>query len=98
MDEMTLKDEWDRLDSETRHWLLDNPGCAMVPCTVTDRIREISVGSIEMDGHGQMVLSREDLDFLREKGTGVGAARGSEEFRFFDATQPGSAADSQGSS
>lgn len=33
---MTLKEEWDRLDSETLQWLLDNPGCVMVPRTVTD--------------------------------------------------------------
>lgn len=100
MDEMTLKEEWGRLDSETRQWLLNNPGCSMVPCTVTDRIRQNSTGNIEVDvdGHGQMLLSREDLDFLREKGAGVGAAKGSDEFRFFDATQPGSVADPQGSS
>jgi hypothetical protein len=95
---MTLKDKWDQLDSETRRWLLDNPGCAMVPCTVTDRIRQLSAGNIDVDGHGQMVLSREDLDFIREKGTGLGVARDREEYLFFDATQPGSAADSQGTS
>jgi hypothetical protein len=35
---MTLKEEWDRLDSETRHWLLDNPGCPLVPNTITARM------------------------------------------------------------
>ena len=70
---MTLKDEWDRLDSETRKWFLDNPGCVMVPRTVAARIRRNSAGHIEVDGHGQMILSREDLDVIREKGTGMGA-------------------------
>jgi hypothetical protein len=36
-----------------------------------------------------MQLSREDLDFIREKGTAVGAGEISGDLRFFDATQPG---------
>jgi hypothetical protein len=86
---MTLKDEWDRLDSETRQWLLDNPGCVVVPRTVTARIKQNSAGDLEVDQHGQMQLSREDLDFIREKGTAVGAGEISGDLRFFDATQPG---------
>ncbi|MGY4541757.1 hypothetical protein ACVWY0_001670 [Arthrobacter sp. UYNi723] len=89
MYEMTLKDEWERLDSETRQWLLDNPGCVMVPRTVTAMIKQNSAGHVDVDGHGQMLLSREDLDFIREKGTGVGTGQNSEALRFFDATQPG---------
>ncbi|WP_258804118.1 hypothetical protein [Pseudarthrobacter sp. NS4] len=86
---MALKDEWDRLDSETRQWLLDNPGCVMVPRTVAALIQQNSTGHLEVDEHGQMLLSREDLDFIREKGTGIGAREISEEVRFFDATEPG---------
>ena len=85
---MTLKDEWDRLDSETRKWLLDNPGCVMVPRALTAEIQKNSAQHIEVDGHGQMVLSREDLDFIREKGTGVGPGEVSEDYRFFEAAQP----------
>jgi hypothetical protein len=88
MSDMTLKEEWDRLDSETRQWLLNNPGCVMVPRTVTARITQNSVGHIEVDYHGQMMLSREDLDFIREKGSDVDASQLSAEFRFFDATKP----------
>ncbi|MET4147195.1 hypothetical protein [Arthrobacter sp. UYCo732] len=73
MHEMVLKDEWDRLDSQTRQWLLDNPGCVTVPRTVAAMIKQNSAGHVEVDGHGQMLLSREDQDFIREKGTGVGA-------------------------
>ncbi|WP_258805753.1 hypothetical protein [Pseudarthrobacter sp. NS4] len=60
----------------------------MVPHTVSARIKEIAAGHIEVDEHGQMLLSREDLDFIREKGTGVGTREISEELQFFDATQP----------
>lgn len=35
-----------------------------------------------------MILSRDDLDFIHEKGTDVDAVQVSE-VRFFDATQPG---------
>jgi hypothetical protein len=86
---MTLKDEWDRLDAETRKWLLDNPGRVLVPNTLTTRIQQNTTKHIEVDGHGQMILSREDLDFIRDKRTGGGAAPIPDELRFYDATQPG---------
>ncbi len=60
----------------------------MVPRTVSARIKENAAGPIEVDEHGQMPLSREDLDFIREKGTGVSTREVSEELQFFDATQP----------
>jgi hypothetical protein len=85
---MTLKEEWDRLDSQTCHWLLDNPGCVLVPNTITARIQDSSDELVDVDEHGQMILSREDIDFIREKGTGVGAADISDDLRFFEATQP----------
>lgn len=70
---MVMKDEWDRLDSQTRRWLVDNPGCMTVPRTVAALIMQNSAGPVEVDGHGQMLLSREDQDFIREKGTSTGA-------------------------
>ena len=85
---MTLKDEWDRLGSATRGWLMENPGCVLVPHAVTVQIQKASTGHIEVDGHGQMILSREDLDFVRAKRSGAGPAQVGEEFRFFDAAQP----------
>jgi hypothetical protein len=67
MSEMTLKDEWDRLDSDTRQWLVANPGCVLVPRSVNAGVKQESVRRIEVDVHGQMMLSREDLDFIRER-------------------------------
>lgn len=86
---MALKDEWDRLDTEARTWLLDNPGCVLVPHAVTAAIQQASAGPISVDGHGQMILTREDLDFIRTKGSGVGAGPPTDQFTFFDAVQPG---------
>ena len=84
---MTLRDEWQRLDSDTRKWLLDNAGCVLAPSTITAVVQQNSERHIDVDRHGQMILSREDLDFIREKGTGVGAGQVNEEFQFNDATQ-----------
>lgn len=86
---MSLKDEWERLDADTRKWLLDNPGCVLLPSAITAVIQRVSDRHIDVDGHGQMILSREDLDFIREKGIPLGAGQVNEEFHFFDATQPG---------
>lgn len=85
---MSLNELWDRIDSETRQWLLDNPGCVLVPNTITARIQGTTDRLLDVDEHGQMILHRDDLDFIREKGDGVGAAHISEDLRFFDANQP----------
>jgi len=85
---MTLKEEWDRLDARTRKWLMDNPGCVLVPAVVTDAIQQAAVGRIDVDVHGQMILSREDLDLIREKGAGKAERQPNEQFSFFDAAQP----------
>jgi hypothetical protein len=83
---MNLKDEWERLDSETRNWLLENPGCVILPRTMSARIVRDASGKIDCDRHGQIPLSREDLDFIREKSHGTGSI--TTEHRFFDANQP----------
>ena len=64
---VSLKDEWDRLDSETRQWLLDNPGCMILPRTMSTRINEEAATEIERDQHGQIILSRDDHEFVRGK-------------------------------
>ena len=84
---MNLKDEWERLDSETRKWLLENPGCVILPRTMSARICRDAAGKIDCDQHGQIALSREDLDFIREKSSGTGSV--TSEHLFFDANQPG---------
>jgi hypothetical protein len=68
---MTVKDQWDRLDPDTKKWLLDNPGCLILPHSITATIREESGQDIECDQHGQMVLSPQDRDFIRAKARGA---------------------------
>ncbi|WP_457974596.1 hypothetical protein [Arthrobacter sp. D1-17] len=66
---MTVEDQWDRLDPETKKWLLDNPGCLILPHGITATIREESGQDMECDQHGQMLLSPQDRDFIRSKAT-----------------------------
>lgn len=82
---MSLKDEWDRLDSETRTWLLENPACLLLPPAMSAKFTKDAHGEIACDPHGQVVLSRDDHDFIREKAEAAGTIRvPAGEYRFFD--------------
>ena len=82
---MSLKDEWDRLDSETRTWLLENPGCLILPRTMSTKMIKGADGDLERDPHGQVVLSQADHEFIREKAEAAGTIRvPPTEYQFFD--------------
>lgn len=85
---VNLKEEWNRLDSETRKWLLDNPGCLILPLQMSAKIRAEAHTGIELDQHGQVVLSMEDHDFLRSKAEAAGTihAPSTMEYKFFDSS------------
>ena len=85
--EMTVKDHWDRLSPATQRWLTDNPGCLILPRTMTEEICQETGVKVDCDEHGQAMLSQEDLDFIRAKTEE--AQTPPPEHRFFDATQPG---------
>lgn len=90
MHRLSLKDEWDRLDAETRKWILDNPGCVILPRTMSEKISTEAAGEFERDRHGQIPLSGEDLHFIREKveAAGQNPAPTTTEHRFFDTISP----------
>jgi hypothetical protein len=82
---MSLKDEWDRLDSETRTWLVENPGCLVLPSIMSAKISKEAQEDFERDPHGQVVLSRADHDFIREKAEAAGTIRvPATDYQFFD--------------
>jgi hypothetical protein len=85
--EMNIKDHWDRLSPETRRWLTDNPGCLILPRTMTETICQETGIRPDCDEHGQATPSQEDLDFIRAKAEGTQTSPPAH--RFFDATQPG---------
>lgn len=85
--EMKIEDHWERISPATQRWLIDNPGCLILPRTITERICQESGVSFDCDQHGQAVLSQQDLDFIRDKAEETQTAP--PKHRFFDAVQPG---------
>ncbi|MFF2298158.1 hypothetical protein ACX801_17395 [Arthrobacter bambusae] len=83
---VSLKDEWDRLDSETRTWLLENPACLVLPSAISAKFSRGAPEDIGRDPDGQVVLSREDHDFVREKAEAAGKPIRfpTRDYRFFD--------------
>ncbi|MCZ9880414.1 hypothetical protein [Arthrobacter sp. B2a2-09] len=65
--EMNIRDHWDMLSPETRHWLTDNPGCVVLPRTITEIIHQETGITPDADRHSQVSLSPEDLSFIRAK-------------------------------
>ncbi|MDQ0770585.1 hypothetical protein QF031_003334 [Pseudarthrobacter defluvii] len=66
---MNLKDRWDRLDPSVQKWFLDNPGCQMVPRTITTVISNETGEKLPTGQHGEVAISREDQEFIRSKVT-----------------------------
>jgi hypothetical protein len=84
---MNIKDHWDRLSPDTQRWLTDNPGCLILPRTLTETIHRETGISPDCDEHGLAALSQEDVDFIRAKAGGTQTVP--PEHRFFDAVRPG---------
>ena len=81
---MHIKDYWNRIDHTTQQWLIDNPGCQILPRTITAVICKETGDTDEADQHGEAVLSQEDRDFIRARAND----NRPHEYRFFDSTQP----------
>jgi hypothetical protein len=83
---VSLKDEWDRLDSATRTWILENSACPVLPPAISAKLNKDAHGVMAGDPHGQVVLSREDRDFVREKAESAGRTIQVpvREYQFFD--------------
>lgn len=88
---MELKTQWHRLDPATRRWLMDNPGCVVLPRTIATKVARVADEPVVRDQHGAIVLSAEDVRFIRTRVHSSAAAAG--EHRFFDSVQPGHGAD-----
>lgn len=66
---MNIKDHWDRLDPATQRWLIDNPGCQILPRTIATVISKETGEDLTGGQHGEKILSAEDLEFIRSKAT-----------------------------
>ncbi|WP_326493991.1 hypothetical protein [Arthrobacter sp. MMS18-M83] len=83
MVEMHLKEQWNRLDPATQQWFMENPGCVIVPRTITATINGETGENADVDLHGGTVLSEEDKQFIQTK-----ARQEAPAYRFFDSIGP----------
>ena len=71
---MKIEDHWDRLDPATQKWLIDNPGCQILPRTITTVVSKVAGEDLASGQHGEKALSQEDHEFIRSKATEVSNA------------------------
>jgi hypothetical protein len=62
---MNIEKLWDRLEPGTRQWLVNNPGCRILPRTVVAAMVKATGEELQQDRHGETVLSPGDCDFIR---------------------------------
>lgn len=62
---MDIEKLWDRLEPDTRQWLVDNPGCNILPRTIAAEIKKATGAQFDQDRHGESILSPSDCDFIR---------------------------------
>ncbi|MCU1574663.1 MAG: hypothetical protein JWO93_2745 [Micrococcaceae bacterium] len=84
MKSIQIKDGWNHLDGSTQQWLIDNPGCVLLPRTIVAAILLATHGHDDENQHGEASVSAEDRAFIsslsREPAEPV--------YRFFDSVQP----------
>jgi hypothetical protein len=83
---MHIKEQWNRLDPTTQRWLTDNPGCMVLPRTLTTIFNTETGEGADVNAHGETVLTDDDRDFIQAKAREAAAAP--DAYRFFDAIQP----------
>jgi hypothetical protein len=62
---MGIEKLWDRLEPDTQQWLIDNPGCRILPRAVVAAIMKSTGAEFKQDQHGEVLLSHSDSDFIR---------------------------------
>lgn len=85
---MHIKEQWNRLDPSTQQWLMDNPGCVVLPRTLAAIFNKETGENADVDMHGEAVLTGEDREFIRAKAREAEARGGQSDPRFFDSVQP----------
>lgn len=68
MKSTTIEVLWANLDPRTQEWLRANPGCVILPRSVTEAVLRAGDQPDTLEGvdqHGQLLLSPQDRTFLR---------------------------------
>ncbi|MCU1569141.1 MAG: hypothetical protein JWQ56_4078 [Pseudarthrobacter sp.] len=88
MTDTLIQDQWHRLPSTVTQWLKDNPGCMILPRTLSAEISEATGQPLNEDRHGETTLCQEDVDFIRMKSREAETAGPDSGYTFFDSVQP----------
>ncbi|MDE8585896.1 hypothetical protein [Arthrobacter sp. NQ4] len=88
MTSMHLEKYWHRLSPASKQWLLDNPGCVILPRTISAEINAESGEDADSDSHGETVLSPENIEFIRSRTRQEEPSPAQPTYRFFDSVQP----------
>jgi hypothetical protein len=68
MNSTTIETLWAKLDPRTQEWLRANPGCVILPRSVTGAVLRSGEQHDTLEGvdqHGQFLLSPQDRTFLK---------------------------------
>lgn len=85
MTDISIRDQWNLLPAAVTQWLLANPGCMILPRTISAQISAAAGEGANGDPHGETTLSQEDVDFIRMKSHEAGP---NPDHTFFDSVQP----------
>ena len=88
MTDIHIKEQWNRLDPTTQQWLMDNPGCVILPRTLTAIFNKETSEKADTGAHGETLLTDEDMQFIQAKAREAMGTGTASDFRFFDAVQP----------
>ncbi|MCT9627482.1 hypothetical protein QE394_000757 [Arthrobacter sp. SORGH_AS 212] len=88
MTDSPLRDQWHRLPSTVTDWLFDNPGCVIIPRTLSAEISAALDQPLTWDVHGETSLSEEDVEFIRMKAHENSDGKPDTGYTFFDSVQP----------
>jgi hypothetical protein len=88
MTESSIRDQWHRLPSTVTQWLIDNPGCVILPRTLSAEIIAATGQPLHQDLHGETVLGQQDVDFIRMKSREAETGHPDTNYTFFDSVQP----------
>lgn len=83
---MSIRSHWDELDAGTQKWLMDHPGCLIVPRSLAAAMNNATAESVVTDQHGQILLTGDDVEFIRARSHTALSVEGAK--HFFDAVQP----------
>ena len=68
MNNPILENLWNKLDPKTQEWMRANPGCVILPRSVTEALVRASGSPDSLEGvdrNGQLTLSPQDQAFIK---------------------------------